>query len=75
MKKLLLIVMLCFICSACSGGKNADSEKSSIDQFTEQAGKDAAEGIKRPIDKTRKIDEMARERVDRMGTAEDSKDE
>ena len=71
MRTLLLLVVLCFICSACSGGKNADSEKGSIEQLTEQVGKDAADGIKKPINKARKIDELAQERVDRMERAED----
>jgi len=71
MKKLLLAALLCFICCACSGGSDSDSEKGTIEQFTEQVGKEAAEGIKKPIDKARKIDEMAKERVEKMGQAED----
>jgi hypothetical protein len=63
--------MLCFFCSACSGGKNADSEKSKTEQLAEQVGKAAADGIKKPINKARKIDELAQERVDRMERAED----
>ena len=71
MKTLVLLVLLCFTCSACSGGKNADSEKGEIEQFTEQAGKEAAESIKKPINKARKIDELAKERVDSMEKAEE----
>ena len=71
MKKILLAAMLCFICCACLGGSNSDSEKNTIEEFTEQVGKEAAEGIKKPIDKARKIDEMAKERVEKMGQAED----
>jgi hypothetical protein len=71
MKKLLLAAILCFICSACSTGNNSDAEKAKIEQFTEQVGKEAAEGIKKPINKARKIDELAKERVGKMEQAED----
>jgi hypothetical protein len=71
MKKLLLAAILCFICGACSGGNNSDSEKGKIEQLTEQVGKEAAEGIKKPIDKARKIDDLAKERVGKMEQAED----
>jgi hypothetical protein len=71
MKKIILAAILCFICSACSAGNNSDAEKGKIEQFTEQVGKEAAEGIKKPIDKARKLDEMAKERVGRMEPAED----
>ena len=71
MKRIILAAILCFICSACSGGNNSDAEKGKIEQFTEQVGKEAAEGIKKPINKARKIDELAKERVGKMEQAED----
>ena len=71
MKKLLLAAILCFICSACSAGNNSDAEKGNIEQFTERVGKEAAEGIKKPIDKAHKIDQMAKERVGNMEQVED----
>ena len=75
MKKLLLIVLLSFLCSSCSAGNNADSEKGKIEQLTEQAGKEAAEGIKKPINKARKIDELAKQRVENLEQPENQKDE
>jgi hypothetical protein len=70
-QKLLFAAILCFICGACSGGNNSDSKKGTIEQFTEQVGKEAAEGIKKPIEKARKIDDLAKERVGKMEQAED----
>ena len=71
MKKLLLAAILCFICSACPSGNNSEAEKGKIEQFTERVGKEAAEGIKKPIEKARIIDELAKERVGKIEQAED----
>jgi hypothetical protein len=75
MKNVILGTLLCFLCCACSGGNRSDSEKGKIEKFTEQVGKGAAEGIKKPIDKARKIDEMAKERIKNLERQEAQGDE
>jgi hypothetical protein len=75
MKHFILGALLCFLCCACSGGNHSDSEKGRIEKFRERVGKEAAEGIKKPIDKARKIDEMAKERVGNLEQAENQQDD
>ena len=54
MKKLWLPVVLplCFLCftlSGCTGAKEAEPEKGSIEKLTEQTGREAAEAIKKTV--------------------------
>lgn len=65
MKKLLLpaLVLLCFICCGCSEARDEKQKKGSIDKFTEKTGQDAAEAIKKPINKAKDVDRMAQERL------------
>jgi hypothetical protein len=68
MKKIILPVLLliCFvsgICAGCSRSKDGDEEKGSIEKFTEQTGKKAADAIKQPINKAKDIDKMSQEHM------------
>jgi uncharacterized protein YcfL len=68
MKKLLLpaLVLVCFICCGCSSVKDEEQKKGSIEKFTEKTGQDAAAALKKPVDKAKDIDKMARERVNNL---------
>jgi hypothetical protein len=68
MKKIVLpaLVLLCFICFGCSGSKDGEQEKGSIEKITEKTGQDAAEVLKKPVNKAKDIDKMARERVESL---------
>ncbi len=63
MKNFVLAMLLCLFFCSCSGGNNPDPDKGSIEKLTEQAGKEAAEAIKKPIDKARNIDDLAQKRL------------
>lgn len=68
MKRLLIYAViasavLCITFSACSKSENEQPEKGKIEQMTEKAGKEAAEGIQQPINKARDIQEKAEKRV------------
>jgi hypothetical protein len=80
MKKFFLLALiplcfLCFICSGCSRAKEAEPEKGSIDKFTEQTGREAAEAIKKPINKAKDIDKMAQERIKNLEKQDAEKSE
>ena len=80
MKKFFLLALiplsfLCFICSVCSRAKEAEPEKGSIDKFTEQTGREAAEAIKKPINKAKDIDAMAQERLKNLEKQDAEKSE
>ena len=69
MKKTLIYVFLSmlfsmFLFSACSK-ENTESEKGVIEEFTERTGREAAENIKRPLDKARALQEKSAENVSR----------
>jgi hypothetical protein len=68
MKKIVLpaLVLLCFICCGCSRVKDEEQKKGSIEKFTEKTGQDAAEAIKKPINKARDVDRMAQERLENL---------
>ena len=68
MKKILLpaLLFVCFlscICSGCSGAKQGEQEKGSIEKFSEKTGREAAEALKQPINKAKDVDKMAQERI------------
>jgi hypothetical protein len=65
MKKF-LIPALCFCTAlgfaACSApGETDDGEKGGIEQFTDDVARDATNTIKRPLDKARGVEDIARE--------------
>ena len=65
MKKF-LIPALCFCAAlglaACSApSETDDEEKSGIEQFTDDVARDATNTIKRPLDKARGVQDIARE--------------
>ena len=55
--------------------KEAEPEKGSIDKFTEQTGREAAEAIKKPINKAKDIDKMAQERLKNLEKQDAEKSE
>ena len=59
-----LVLFLTFVFSACSK-QNSESGKSAIEEFTETTGREAAESIKRPLDKARAMQEKSTENVSR----------
>jgi hypothetical protein len=77
MKKIVLpaLILLCFICSGCSGAKDGEQAKGSIEKFTEKAGQDAAEALKKPINKAKDIDKMAQERLKNLDQQDAEKGE
>jgi hypothetical protein len=77
MKKLLLpaLLLLCFICGGCPQAKDEEQKKGSIEKFTEKTGQDAAEAIKKPINKAQDIDRMAQERLKNLDQQDAEKDE
>jgi hypothetical protein len=58
------ILLSILIFSACSK-ENAETEKGAIEEFTERTGREAAENIKRPLDKARALQEKSAENVSR----------
>jgi hypothetical protein len=65
MKKI-LIPALCFCVAlglaACSAPSETDEEeKGNIEQFTDDVARDATNSIKRPLDKARGVQDIARE--------------
>ena len=60
----LLVFSLMFLFSACTK-QNSESEKGAIEEFTERTGREAAESIKRPLDKARALQEKSTENVSR----------
>ena len=72
---LLLVCLISCICSGCSRAKEAEPEKGSIDKFTEQTGREAAEAIKKPINKAKDLDTMAQERLKNLEKQDAEKSE
>lgn len=74
MGKMLLYLMIAasFLAGGpgCTQQQGAEEEKSGIEAFTEQAGRDAANEIKRPIEKARAVEDLAKKRVQEMDAAE-----
>lgn len=56
----------------CTNKQGEEKEKSGIEAMTEQAGREAAEAIKGPINKARTVDDLSRERVQEMDAVKDS---
>lgn len=70
MKKSILFLGIVFFLSvpffgACAKNE-ADSEKSTIEEFTEKTGKSAAESIQRPLDKARALQAESAEKAEEM---------
>jgi len=74
MWKMVLYLMLA--ASFLAGGqgcaqKQGEEEKSGIEALTEEAGREAAEEIKKPIGKARAIEDLAKQHVQEMDAAEE----
>lgn len=68
-KSILFPVMVLFLLGPFLGAcaKNeADSKKSTIEEFTEKTGKSAAESIQRPLDKARALQKESAEKAEEM---------
>ena len=68
MKKLyayfvIVLSVFCLNFSACSQGKNEESDKGTIDKITDRAAEKAVKHIKTPIDKARTAQEKENERT------------
>lgn len=63
MPALLFVCLVSVICSGCSRAKDGEQDKSGIEKFTEKTGQDAAEALKKPVNKAKDIDKMAQERL------------
>jgi hypothetical protein len=76
MGKMLLCLMMAALALAggpgCTQQQGEGEEKSGIEAFTEQAGRDAAEEIKKPIGKARAIEDLAKKHVQEMDAAEET---
>ena len=59
--------------TGCAQKKNDAGEEGGIEALTKQAGRDAAEEIKKPIGKARAIEDLAKKHVQEMDAAEESK--
>lgn len=55
----------------CAQKQGDEEEKSGIEALTEQAGRDAAEEIKKPIRKARAIEDLANKHVQEMDAIEE----
>jgi hypothetical protein len=80
MKKMLIPVLLgvclvSLICPGCSRTKDGEQEKGSIEKFTEKTGQDAADAIKKPINRAKDIDALAQERIKNLEKQDDEKGE
>jgi hypothetical protein len=56
----------------CAREQGDEEGKSGIEALTEQAGREAAEEIKKPIGKARVIEDLAKQHVQEMDAAEES---
>jgi len=73
-------MIICFMIAAsflaggpgCTEKQGDEGEKSGIEALTEQAGREAAEEIKKPIGKARAIEDLAKKHVQEMDAAEES---
>jgi hypothetical protein len=76
MDKLLLCLMIGGALLAggpgCTQQQGDEGEKSGIEALTEQAGREAAEEIKKPIGKARAVEDLAKQHVQEMDAAEES---
>ena len=74
--KMLLYLMITALFLAaglsCTKKQGDEEEKGSIEALTEQVGREAADEIKKPIEKARTVDALSRERVQEMDAVEDS---
>lgn len=65
-KSVLLAVAATILLGACSSDNNQEKEKGKIEAMTEQAGQEAAQAIKAPIEKAESAADMADKRVKDM---------
>lgn len=76
MNQMILFLMVAAILLAaglsCTKKQGDEEEKGGIEALTEQVGREAADEIKKPIEKARTVDALSRERVQEMDAVEDS---
>jgi hypothetical protein len=74
MMKIPVYLMIAFFLAAglvgCAQQQGDEGEKSGIEALTEQAGREAAEEIKKPIGKARAVEDLAKKHVQEMDAAE-----
>ena len=68
--RLILAVFLCAAFLGCSGDKEKEKEKGSIQKMTETMGNDAARAIKDPLEKAKKAAELSEAHNKTMQEAE-----
>lgn len=56
----------------CTQQQGDEGEKSGIEALTEEAGREAAEAIKKPINRARAVEDLAKKHVQEMDAAEES---
>jgi hypothetical protein len=69
------LALFVLVCSGCSGEKEETLEKSSVEEFAGQVGREAAEGIKKPINKAQDINRRAQEHVITVDNLDKQKEE
>jgi hypothetical protein len=72
-KMLLYLMLAAFFLGGpgCAQKQGEEEEKSGIEALTEEAGREAADAIKKPIGKARAIEDLAKQHVQEMDAAEE----
>jgi hypothetical protein len=69
----LILILSCLAGGpGCTQQQGEGEEKSGIEALTEQAGRDAAEEIQKPIGKARAIEDLAKKHVQEMDATEEA---
>jgi len=79
-EKTMIKMLVCLMIAAsflaggpgCAQKQGDEEEKSGIEALTEQAGRQAAEVIKKPIGKARAIEDLAKQHVQETDVAEEA---
>ena len=58
---------VCITFSACSKKDSSETEKGSIEKFTDQVAEDAVKGINSPINKARSLQDRTEKRLEGIG--------
>jgi len=67
MKKLAVLIFavsLCLCCglAACAGGRDEEPDKGAIKELTDNVAHEAADAIQKPINKAKKLQDLAKEK-------------
>ncbi len=79
-EKTMIKMLVCLMIAAfflaggpgCAQKQGDEEKKSGIEALTEEAGREAAEEIKKPIGRARAIEDLAKQHVQEMDAAEES---